>query len=251
MEIQENRNTLTATYDPAEWDTLRPEVLNLKAAARLFDDRAHFKGDLMRTLLSHCPDFETDDHNTPVLSALYSWAIGDTSGRLDPLKGIWLYGDEGCGKSTVANALISFMKSVRSANRLLSDGRMECFPYNDRRICTFTSYDAIDALHTKSDARFDCTFSDVMLIDDLTAESTTVTFAEMNVGILPWLLRKRCDMLRSGGFVRPTVVTCGLMPETLAALLPNLFGKLCRTFNFVKLEGPMRGNIDPVFHLTR
>ena len=79
----------------------------------------------------------------------------------------------------------------------------------------------------------------------------TVAFAEMNIRILPWLLRKRCDMLRSGGFVRPTVVTCGLMPETLAAAFPGLFGKLCRTFNFVKLEGPMRGNIDPVFHLTR
>lgn len=247
MEITENRNAITATYDPEEWGPLSPEVLNLKAAAQLFANHDCFKNSFYRALKAQMPGFVTDSHNSGVLADLYRWAIGDGSGPLDPLKGIWIHGDPGCGKTTISNALISFIKTIRAYNRMLPDGRIECTPYNERRICSFTATEAIETLHCKSDARFDCSHADVVEIDDLTAEAMKIPFAEMELRILPWLLDRRCDQLRAGGFVRPTVVTCNFPVFELPGFMPGMVGKLCRSFNFVRLQGPMRGNIDPIY----
>lgn len=251
MEIIENHNTLTATYDPVEWDVLCPEVLNLRAATHLIGDRDSLKGQFMHTLLNHCPGFAVDEHNVHTLTILYQWAIGDSEGALNPLKGIWLYGSEGCGKSTIALALSSFIKTVRADNRHHPDGRIECAPYNDSRLATLSAWDVIDALHTKGDARYELPRVNVLTLDDLTEESMSVNFGEMNVRILPWLLSKRCGILRRDGFVRPTIVTCNFEPERLAALTPDLIGKLCCSFNFVLLKGLMRGNYDSIYYNLR
>ena len=251
MEIIENHNTLTTTYDPVEWDVLCPDVLNLRAATHLIDNPDSLKGQFMHTLLTNCPGFAVDEHNAHTLATLYQWAIGDREGTLNPLKGIWLYGSEGRGKSTIALALSSFIKTVRADNRNHPDGRIECSPYNDSRLAALTAWDAIDALHTKGDARYELPRVNVLTLDDLTEESMSVNFGEMDVRILPWLLSKRCDILRKDGFVRPTIVTCNFEPERLAILTPDLIGKLCRSFNFVLLEGPMRGNIDSIYFNLR
>lgn len=60
------------------------------------------------TLKSVCPDFAVDDSNRNVVGDLFNWCIRNVKGKLDPCKGLWIYGNIGTGKSTLMKSVIKF-----------------------------------------------------------------------------------------------------------------------------------------------
>lgn len=55
-----------------------------------------------------CPNFEVDSSNKEILNELFFYVHGE--GKLDPNKGIWLYGDVGTGKSTLMKILGEYQR---------------------------------------------------------------------------------------------------------------------------------------------
>ena len=59
------------------------------------------------------PQFEIDGENREVFTDLFYWAIKDYSGRYDPDKGLFIWGDIGTGKTTLLELVRLFTRYVR------------------------------------------------------------------------------------------------------------------------------------------
>lgn len=88
-----------------------------------------WKNGLIQSFNYVSPGFVIDDRNVRLISELYTWVwawLGRKErGRLDPQKGILLWGDIGSGKTTIIKGLQRYLAMI---NQL-------CYGSNNRSIC--------------------------------------------------------------------------------------------------------------------
>lgn len=88
-----------------------------------------WKNGLIQSFNYVSPGFVIDDRNVRLISELYTWVwawLGRKErGRLDPHKGILLWGDIGSGKTTIIKGLQRYLAMI---NQL-------CYGSNNRSIC--------------------------------------------------------------------------------------------------------------------
>lgn len=77
-------------------------------ASKCLADQNAIKAVFLETLKGCCPDFVVDKDNRMIISDMFNWCIRNTKGNLNPLKGLWIYGNIGTGKSTLMKAIIKF-----------------------------------------------------------------------------------------------------------------------------------------------
>lgn len=72
-------------------------------------DKNTIKLHFLESLRRYCPEFVVNDSNRTIVSDIFDWCLRNVDGKLNPAKGLWLYGNIGTGKSTIMKAVLSFI----------------------------------------------------------------------------------------------------------------------------------------------
>lgn len=95
-------------------------IIQMQAAA---EDRLHPIADLskidaykqyfLRCAKAICPGYIVRDDQRNILNDIVHWALKDYNGKLDPDRGLLLWGDIGTGKSTLLRIIRQFCHDIR------------------------------------------------------------------------------------------------------------------------------------------
>lgn len=187
---------------------------NMDAVKRLF----------MRVAVSICPEFIVREEMKSTLCDLVNWCVMDYSGRLDPDRGLWLWGTIGTGKSTLLRILRRFCPYVRP--------RDKCSPYgydisSAINVCAAyqrAGYEGLENYITNPYHAF----------DELGAETIPTSYYGGGENVLQHVLQQRYNRRRSGF----THVTTNLMPQQIASVYgERVFDRCKEMFTFVEIKG--------------
>ena len=175
-----------------------------------------------------CPAFELTEANKRVLALIFDWALC-RPGKLDPAKGLWIWGPMGTGKSTLLRVIREFCYEVRLPTAY-GTGTAE-LPYWFSIVPATGISDDYATEGPKSFAHF--VNNPKLAIDDLGTEQKIV--AHYGVAAMPMteVLQRRYDQ-RGHNF---THVTTNLRPdEILERYGLRVVERIPEMFNLIELK---------------
>lgn len=182
------------------------------------------KWQFFRTAQKVCPAFDVPDAMKPVLNDLFNWCLM-LPARLDPHKGLWIWGNIGTGKSTMLEVVRLFCHDVRPKD---IDGN----PYSFRTtsvndVCRDfmdSNYQGVQTYINSSRQAF----------DDLGTEPSRLNYYGTTVNVMEYVLLGRYER-RHSAF---THVTTNLSPNQITEVYgPRVYDRAKEMFNFVNMAG--------------
>lgn len=120
-------NQKPSTLEESSQSNFKFNGVEKRLSAKEIED--FWKHGLIQSLNYVSPGFVIDDRNVKLISELYNWVWAwlrrKEPGKLDPKKGILLWGDIGTGKTTIIKGLQRYLAFI---NQL-------CYGSNNRSIC--------------------------------------------------------------------------------------------------------------------
>lgn len=172
----------------------------------------------------YCPNFTVKEEHTGALNEIFLWCI-DAQGRLDPNKGLWLWGENGTGKTTMLYIIKEFCRQIgkkdprgsrygfRITNANAVSGAFNQF-----------GYEGIDEYITTPRQAF----------DELGSEPQLTGHYGTPMNVMQYVLQRRYDT-RFNDF---THVTTNLRIEEIADIYgARIYDRCKEMFNFVYLGG--------------
>lgn len=182
------------------------------------------RGSSFRVARTVCPSFVVRDGMKPLLNDLLLWCLS-APGRLDPSKGLWLWGDIGSGKTTMLHVILRFCRIVRPAD---AEGNPYGFRISNAiEVCSGYQRKGYDGIQTYIDSRRQA-------FDELGSETIPTGYYGNTENVFQYILQRRYDR-RHTSF---THVTTNLSVDQIAEVYgARIYDRCKEMFNFV----PMRG----------
>lgn len=175
-----------------------------------------------------CPRYEIREDQKSILNEIVHWALMDYTGKLDPDRGLLLWGDIGTGKSTLLLIIREFCRLVR--------------PYEDGYPYSFRITNVIDICAQYADESRDGGYSAIQTyissrrqaFDELGSETTPTGRWGNYENVMQYILQRRYD-LRDGNF---THATTNLSLEQISEVYSaRIYDRCKEMFNFVEIHG--------------
>lgn len=170
--------------------------------------------------------FEVNERNRNTVNDLFLYFLGQT-GNLDPIKGLWIEGPVGTGKSTLMYVFCKFMQYLNEGFRVY--------------ICSqiTTEYSLHGELDTYLDNRFGRYGPMPMCFDELGREPISSKHFGSELNVMQHILHIRYSYWQSIGL--KTYITTNLFAEDIE----NMYGDYIRDrrkemFNIIVLDGTSR-----------
>ena len=200
----------------------RASILNVDLSNP--EEIRRLKWDLLKKANEVCPGFQLPDEMKPVLNDLFNWCVM-LPARLDPHKGLWLWGNIGTGKSTMLEIVRQFCYDVRPKD---IDGNYYSFritSVND--VCRDfmdSNYKGVQTYITSNRQAF----------DDLGTEPSRLNYYGTTVNVMEYVLLGRYER-RHESF---THVTTNLSPKQIREVYgERVYDRAKEMFNFVEMAG--------------
>lgn len=191
-----------------------------------------WKLELLNSMKEVAPDFIVDDRNRNTLAALYDY-VWHKDGRLDPRKGLFLWGPIGTGKSTLIKGLQKYLGKINKY----------CYGYDANIGFRFLSAVEIALMYAKSglDGIVSLTERERMsnlAIDELGKEPTDSKYFGTSINVMQTILQLRYEARNQ--FI--THVTTNLdpnfdLPEKYSAYIAD---RVKEMFNVIPIKGETR-----------
>lgn len=176
-----------------------------------------------------CPGFTLEEEQKPVIADVFNWCMM-LPGRLDPAKGLWLWGTIGSGKSTL----------LRIVNRFCSEVRPEEVIGYERWELPFCIYvrSALDVCAAYAEkgtqALIEAARVGRLGLDDVGAEVPITAHYGTPCNVIADLLLRRYDLRHRC----QTFVTTNLKPSQIGeTYTARVFDRCGEMFNFVQFSG--------------
>ncbi len=220
---QESRQSASKRYhiqgEPISWDKHQVE--------------AFWRNELIKSMRDVAPDFVVDSRNQNMLSAIYNYCWG-REGKLDPNKGLLLFGPIGTGKSTLLKGLQRYF------------GKINHYAYSFNRDdlgFRFTSAVEISLTYGKkgldglSDL-IDASSMTNLAIDEIGKETTESKHFGNNLNVIQTILQLRYE----ARYKCVTHATTNLNPNTdFGRLYGDYIADRCKEmFNVIEVGGDSR-----------
>lgn len=160
-----------------------------------------------------------------VYNDIFCWCLMLDSGRLDPSKGLWLYGNIGTGKSTMLEIVKAFCREVRPPK---TDGNPYSFRISNAvDVCSDFQANGFIGIETYVQ-------SDWQAFDELGSEPKFVGYYGTPQNVFQYILQRRYDRRHSS----TTHITTNLSPAQIAERYSERIYDRCKEmFNFVEFTG--------------
>jgi energy-coupling factor transporter ATP-binding protein EcfA2 len=188
-----------------------------------YEPNAKSKALFKKTVFEVCPQFRTTTENTGIINEIYFYAHG--RGKLDPKKGILLWGEIGAGKSTLMKILAEYQRKIDSEKgfKCVNCGHLAAqystFGAEALNESTWNeSYKGVDPIERG--------------FDELGREPTPAKYYGSELNVMQYVLQIRYDLKVK------THCTTNLTPETIGEKYGiHIMDRAVEMFNFIKLEG--------------
>lgn len=207
------------------------EARSNPAAASLSENRIQMAKEIFWEEAKRCcPGFQVTEQLRPVLRNIVLWLIGE-DGPLDPAKGLWLWGNNGTGKSTL-------LEIVKSAGAILRPMDSRGYPYgfrtiNATQICAAYQNGGYEALEPWVN-------SSRLAIDELGAETIPTGYYGTTENVIQYIMQRRYDR-RRGAFTHVTTnLECPLdvnRSQIASVYGPRVYDRCKEMFNFIEMRG--------------
>lgn len=176
-----------------------------------------------------CPRFSLAEEQKSTINDLFLWAM-NLPGRLDPQKGIWLWGSIGSGKSTLLRVIERFLVYRRSIG-VEEDLRPKIW------LSIRSAIDLTDIYSEEGPAGISALSRlNRLAIDDLGTESRVSSYYGIPCNVVADVLLRRYDIQRD--LLHQTYVTSNFSPEQVGqAYGDRVFDRCGDMFNFVQFSG--------------
>lgn len=170
------------------------------------------------------PGFLVQDAHKELYNDIFRWCLM-LDGRLNPGKGLWLYGNVGTGKSTMLWIVKEFCKVVRPPK---PDG----FPYSFRisnavDVCGDFQREGFEGIKTYIE-------SDWQAFDEVGSESKVVGYYGTPQNVFQHILQCRYDNRHRN----TTHITTNLSIQQISERYsPRIYDRCKEMFNFVEFNG--------------
>lgn len=178
----------------------------------------------MKTARGICPTWEVAPEHREAVNAIFEWCM-DIPGKLDLSKGLWLWGNNGTGKTTLLRIVKEFCREIRKR-----DSRGDIYGF---RIVNVPELCGIyESKGRKGIEEYIVTSRQAF--DELGAEETLTGHFGTPLNVMQYILMGRYDR-RFGGV---THVTTNLTLEDVKARYGDRIYDRCKEmFNIVYLGG--------------
>lgn len=183
-----------------------------------------------------CPGFRIRESMKPLLNDLVRWCLM-LQGRYDPLKGLWLWGDIGTGKSTMLEIIREFCHIARKPERYRDmynprQLRKDSMAYSFR----LTNMSFVSGLYAKEGypgiEEYITTCRQAF--DEVGRECIPTGYFGNMENVFQYIIQRRYD-LRHGDF---THVTSNLSPDQIGVVYgDHIYDRCIEMFNFVEMSG--------------
>ena len=185
--------------------------------------------DFMRRIIySENPNAEIimDDDLKEMLPRFVKWLLGDYTGKYSPRKSLYIYGDLGTGKSTVAMAAFYMMQYFKVQHKWAA--RSFEFKSMDEvwmKLYTDKNFDAIKGMEAGN-----------WCIDEIRVEHMELNSWGTKINVVNDLLAVRHLRWRMG---QTTIITSNIDPELLEEELKDsrLYQRMLLEYEFIELNG--------------
>lgn len=227
----------------------KPEQIDryLRAAAYPFEEKSRQvagsrdvtrqeKLDFLEVCKTICPKFQIRDSMKPLLNDIVRWCLM-LDGKLDPDKGLWLWGDIGTGKSTMLEIVRDYCHMVRRpvCYREKDNPRtMRRDPWAYSFRITNASYVAGMFAKEGYPGIEEYITSCRQAFDEVGRECIPTGFFGNMENVFQYIFQRRYD-IRRGDF---THVTSNLAPEQIGEIYgDHIYDRCFEMFNFVQMSG--------------
>lgn len=171
----------------------------------------------------HCEDFVLRPEFKQLFLDVFNWCLY-FDGRLNPAKGLWLYGNIGTGKSTMLKAVQRFCRVVR---RPEPDRNFYWIPVaNAIQVCADFSQEGYTGIDEYIDNKR-------YAFDELGSETIPSSYYGNRENVFQYILQRRYELPQG-----LTLVTTNLAVDQIAELYgPRIYDRCKEMFNFVRFEG--------------
>lgn len=175
-----------------------------------------------------CPDYEVREDQKSILNDIVHWSLLDYTGKLDPDRGLLLWGDIGTGKSTLLKIIREYCRIVRPC--------VDHMPYSFRitnviDICAQFSDESRDGGYYAIQTYIN---SKGQAFDELGSETTPTGRWGNYENVMQYILQRRYD-IRDESF---THATTNLSLDQIAEVYSDRIYDRCKEmFNFVEIHG--------------
>lgn len=185
---------------------------------------------------SICPKFKIRESMKPVLNDIFRWCMM-LNGKLDPDKGLWLWGDIGTGKSTMLEIVREFCSQVRPpvCYRERDEPKtMRSSPWKYSFRITNASYVAGIFAKEGYPGIEEYITSCRQAFDEVGRECIPTGYYGNMENVFQYIFQRRYD-IRHGDF---THVTSNLAPEQIGEIYgDHIYDRCFEMFNFVEMSG--------------
>lgn len=175
-----------------------------------------------------CPGFTIPDDKKTFINDIFNWCML-IPGRYNLLKGLWLWGDIGTGKTTMLNIIKAFCKTLPWRTQML-DGIWVEYSFrisNAIDVCSKFSKSGYPGIETFIE-------SERQAFDELGSECTPTGYYGTAENVLQFILQRRYDK-RFNNF---THVTTNLTIEQISERYgARIYDRCKEMFNFVEMRG--------------
>ena len=176
------------------------------------------------TVFQVCKNFEVGENNKDILNELFFYA--HNVGKLDPNKGIWLYGEVGTGKSTLIKILAEYQRTMWRGFKCV----------NCASLAAMFSSHGIDALNESTWNEGYMGSNPVeRAFDELGRETIPAKYYGNELNVMQHIIQIRYDLKVK------THVTTNIEPESITKLYgEHIFDRAAEMFNFIEIKGESR-----------
>lgn len=177
-----------------------------------------------------CPTFQVDDHIKPLMNELFFYANGEVSPqlKLDPNKGILLWGSIGTGKSTIIKILGEVLRPVGGGYKTVNCSYLaNQFAATGLEAVNSSTYNESDRGVNPVDRAF----------DELGREPIPAKHFGNELNIMQYVFQCRYE-LRS---TIKTHATTNINPKAIGSLYGDYIAdRMSEMFNIIELKGKSR-----------
>ncbi|MGN1172879.1 MAG: hypothetical protein ACI4SO_03740 [Muribaculaceae bacterium] len=173
-----------------------------------------------------CRDFKVDGDNAEALSLIFDWCMRKNNSRLKLHKGLYIYGNVGCGKTTLMKGVLEFISrywllDAESVTAYYETAVEVCLEFADRGNVPY-----------------------YVGIDDIGVESSPTLYNGNRVDVIAKFFTGIKGRL-------PHIVTCGIdFKEIWDKYSTPVFDRIGHNFNIVRLGGSTRRDSSEIWKMV-